>query len=304
MLNIYTENFFVLNRIKNFIKILLGMQNRGPKAVEDSLLRGLEELSYSYEINFRRLPINLACVISGSQTLRWAIEQKKKGLIKKIIAGPNMVVFPEDSGGVLTDPAVDVVVVPSLWVKNLYCRLAPKLADKIRIWPAGIAVPKMIAKEKKFDFLVYDKTKASTLRSEITNYLKKQGYKFKILTYGQFQQAEYFELLEESKYEIYLSQSESQGLGVFEAWARNVPALVWERGYFEYKGFRLDARAASPYLAPQTGNSFRDFADFPKQLEVFLLASHEPRRYMLENFTDTICAQKYLDIVHETQNNK
>src|ERR1700722_2640793 len=105
MLYLYTENLFALNKIKDFIKKLLHRQNRGPQAVFVSLAEGLRELGKDFFVNQKiAAPIEIACVLSGAKTLKWAVSQKQKGNIKKIIAGPNIVVFPEDEDGVLLSP--------------------------------------------------------------------------------------------------------------------------------------------------------------------------------------------------------
>ncbi len=298
MVYIYTENLFVLNKIKNFIKILLGRQNRGPKAVEDSLLRGFQELGSPYKINSHELPIDTACVISGSQTLRWAVEQKNKSLIKKIIAGPNLVVSPDDAGGILKHPLVDVIVAPSAWVREYYCQIDPSLKERVKIWPAGVSLPQPLPQEKSLDFLIYNKIANLPLLKEVVGVLGKKNFSFKILTYGKFKQNDYFKILAKAKYEIYLSKSESQGLAMFEAWARNVATLVWETGEYKNHGTKIMGQISAPFLSPEAGMSFGGRDDFEKKLEVFIRTDFSPRAFVEENFTNKICSQKYLDILY------
>lgn len=299
MLYLYTENLFAANKAKYVVKKLLGRQNRGPMTVFGSLEAGLRERGESFCVNQKIVsPIEAACVVSGAKTLKWAVSRKRNAKIKKIIAGPNIVVFPSDEGGILRDPLVDVIIVPSQWVKELYCLLAPELSGKIRIWPAGVALPQLALREKDLDFLIYDKTRQSPLCRQIVDALRDRNYRFKILSYGNFRQKDYFGLLERCKYEIYLSVSESQGLAMFEAWARNVPTFVWEAGRYEKQGVKLTGQISSPYLSPRAGLSFKDSEDFKNKLGGLLKMEFLPRRYVEENFTDKICAQKYLDIVY------
>jgi hypothetical protein len=300
MVYIYTENLFALDRAKDAVKKLLGRQIRGPRVVFVSLVRGLKDMGKDFCVNSKiSAPIETACVLSGAKTLKWAISQKQKGNIKKIIAGPNIVVFPDDEGGVLRDPLVDIVIAPGLWVKELYSRLAPELAGKIRIWPAGVLVPKASTQKKDLDFLVYDKTSRGPLFNEIIKLLQERKFNFKVLAYGKFRQEDYFGLLERSKFEIYLSRSESQGLAMFEAWIRDVPTLVWEAGEYENKGVKITGQIGAPFLSPQTGSSFTTTEDFKNKLDTFINTRFSPRQYSEENFTDKICAQKYLDIIYE-----
>ena len=298
MIYIYTENFIFIGKAKTIVKKLLGRGARGPQAVLNSLLRGLKELGTEYRLDEPiKAPVAVAYVLSGAKTLRWAIQQKKAGRIKKLVAGPNIVVFPGDDGAILTDSAIDVVVVPSEWVKEKYELLAPHLRSKIKIWPAGVKIPDLPREEKIWDFLIYNKAGRSPLLKDIERHLADQHFKVNIFEYGKFSQSDYFQALGRSRYEIYLSPSESQGLAMFEAWARGVPTLVWDRGFYEYRGFKLARRGiACPYLNQQTGNSFKDFTDFKEALPKFVDASYAPRAYIEQNFTNKICASRYLEL--------
>jgi hypothetical protein len=42
---------------------------------------------------------------------------------------------------------------------------------------------------------------------------------------------------------------------------------------------------------------FKNFADFKYVLPNFLKSNFEPKRYVLENFTDSLCAEKLLEII-------
>jgi hypothetical protein len=296
---LYTENLFLYSKIKNIIKILLG-KNRGPQAVYYSLTTGLKDLRQEFSVNEKlSAQLDVACVVSGVKTLKYAILQKNKGLIRKIIAGPNIIVSPEDSGGILKSALIDKVVVPSNWVKDYYISKAPELLNKIYVWPSGVDVPNEEKVKKEYDFLIYNKiTKDTSFYDQIYKYLIEQGFKVRTLVYGSFKQEEYFEALKKAKYLIYLSKSESQGLAMFEAWARNVPTFVWERGFMEYKNDRFEGNTATPYLTEESGMSFKDFTEFQQKLNSFISYSFTPRKYIEDNFNLKSSAQKYLDIIH------
>jgi len=299
MVYLYNESLFLFGRVKNAVKALLGRRTRGPEAVRQSLFTGFKELGVEFSFNARvNRPIEVACVLSGVKTLRWAIGLKKKGLIKKIIAGPNIAVSPKEENGLLEHSSIDKVVVPSCWIRDFYLTLSPSLAEKIQVWPAGVTVPPKTAKKKKYDFLVYNKIGENILFLDIREFLKGNDANFKIITYGKFNQKEYFELLDESKYEIYLSESESQGLAMFEAWARDVPTLVWERGFWQKGANSWNGFTTSEYLTKQEGLRFKDFKEFKV---LFLKLSREkfsPREYISKNFTNRIGAKNYLTVIN------
>lgn len=297
MIYLYSENFNFKEKVKTLIKIILGKNIRGPQAVLNSLELGLKENGVEYKLNASLgKGINVACVLSNAKTLRWAIEQKKQGKIQKIIAGPNIAISPNDDGGIWRDENLDVVIVPSLWVREHYIKEAPELASKIQIWAAGVEKVELKRQNKTIDFLLYNKLYNSDLVRDIKKYLNNLGFQVIELVYGKFTQAEYFKLLEQTKFEIYISQSESQGLSMFEAWARNVPTLVWERGFWEAKGYSWKGNTASPYVTEQVGSRFKDFEEFKLKLHKFIEGRFAPKYFIDNNFTNKISAEKYLNI--------
>lgn len=298
MTHIYTEDLFWPARVKNFIKKILDRQSRGPQAVLNSLLRGLTGLGECFEINKKiTSPIETACVISGVAVLKWAIKQKKAGRINKIIAGPNIVVHPDESEGVLKNILVDKIIVPSQWVKDFYISNAQELLGKVYVWSAGVSLPLLQETEKQYDFLLFFK-EANSANLAICEYLNSQGYKTVIFVYGKFKQTDYFKTLLASKYMVYCSNSESQGLSMFEAWAYGVPTLVWDRGFMESGRYRWQGNTGAPYLSESTGMRFKDFEDFKTVLATFLNVSFSPRQWVEQNATHNIAAKKYLELVN------
>ena len=297
---LYNESFSVLPRIKRGLKGVLGKEVRGPEAVFAGLVKGLTELGVDYKINQKPISqIQTVCVVSGIKTLKWAIEQKKLGKLKKIMAGPNLVIAPTDRGGILKSPLINRIIVPSLWVEDFYIKSASALAGKISVWPAGVDVPRAGGSEKSTEFLIYNKLGKGKLFFDVSNYLKHHKFKFGVVDYGRFKQQEYFKLLESSRYLIYLSESESQGLAMFEAWARNVPVLVWDKGFFEHENVRVEGNVASPYLREEAGGRFRDFREFQEILKSFLQTAFKPKEYIEKNFTFKIAAENFLKVLND-----
>jgi hypothetical protein len=297
MVFIFTENFSFAARCKRLVKKLLGRGIDGPRAVELSLRAGLESLNQPHCFNQKPGETGQTVwVLSGVKTLRWAIRQKRLGKIKRIIAGPNISNAPDDNNKILRDPALDLVVVASPWVGDFYTSQAPELKDKIRIWAAGVTIPSVFGESKSYDFLVYNKTGDSKLFLEILGHLKKSGFKYAVVAYRHFQQAEYFFLLERSKFEIYLSESETQGLAMMEAWARDVPTLVWERGFWQNGANRWEGKTASSYVNAEVGEKFLNFEDFKNKLQVFMSGNYSPRIYAEKKFSNSVVAQNFLKI--------
>jgi hypothetical protein len=294
---LYTENFFLFPKFKSSVKFLLGQDTRGPKAVLESLCKGLTEAGVEYEVNLKFKKAEHVCVLSGVSTLRWAIKQKKIGKVKSIVAGPNLVISTKDEKEILLDPAIDAIIVPSQWVYDFYSKESPQITSKLRIWPAGVTIPASKPSQKYIDFLVYNKLGNENLSDQIVSELQKKNYKVRVFNYGKFEQQEYFKALEASRFEIYLSRSESQGLAMFEAWARGVPTLAWEKGLWELNGIKVTGKISAPYLNSECGDSFLDFNDFLKVLPKFFSTGYDPKSYVERLFSNKVCAEKYLKIL-------
>ena len=277
----------------------------GPQAVLGSLIRGFDKLKVDYQLNPRTQDISdIVCVVSGVNALKWAIKAKKKGKIKKIIAGPNLVITPNDAEGILLNETIDLVIVPSQWVKDFYASFKLGFGERIRVWAAGVEIPPQ-SKEKREECLIYKKSVDKNLFNFILKYLKSQNVNYKIIEYGRYKRERYFEILSKVKFMIYLQEVESEGIALLEAWIRNVPTFVWNRGYFEYKKVakKVFGNISAPYLAKECGMFFKDFNDFKEKLPFFLadINQFKSREYAIKNFSDEVTAKNYLEIIKELQ---
>lgn len=275
---------------------------RGPQMVAASLQKGLDELNFSYILNPKYLTDTVA-VLQNPKALRFAIEQKKQGKIKQLLAGPNIVVTPKEADAIYEHPLIDKIILPCEWTKNFYCSLSPVIKDKIFLWPAGVDDPgEPIPIKERDTILIYQKNAPNDLLNKVIQKLKIKNYKIDIITYGKYKQADYFNKLKQTKLVIFLTQSESQGIAQQEAWMRDVPTLVWNPGKIKYKEHTIsDKKLASPYLTDDCGKFFVSIGEFDMKLNEIInnLASYKPRQYALANFTHKISAEKYLNIINQ-----
>lgn len=296
----HSPYFFSLERMRYCLKERMGLQ-RGPSSVLRSLRDGLSGLDIPFKINPPAKDIKgIVHVLSGVDALRYAIREKKAGKISKIIVGPNVTVGPYDYRSILLSDEIDLILQPSEWTRDFYIKTEPRLTSKISIWAAGVKDPGETKAEEKNCILVFQKNASPALLRHVLETLEKGHHAYKVLTYGSFSKREYFELLRASKLMIYLSPSESQGLALHEAWIRDVPTLVWNRGYFTYQGASFEAKAVSaPYLSPSTGAFFKDDEEFESKLVEMLadLSRFSPRLTALEHFTDRSSAIAYLSLI-------
>ena len=182
-------NFFSKEFHKGWLRKII-KKDRGPKAVTASLLRGLNELGFAYKLNpkIREIGAHDTLWINESlDALGWAIHFKGKE--NTLIVGPNLVITPLDHKEILCDKAIDIILQPSAWTKDFMIMVKPELKDKLRIWPAGVAVPETKNIGKSIDMLVYTKNNAEKkLMDRIILSLKEKKLAFDIIDYGAFKQ--------------------------------------------------------------------------------------------------------------------
>lgn len=297
----YPKSLFSIERWKGVLRNKM-KRVRGPASVVRSLSQGLTLLQYKFTVDTDQ-PADILHVITGTGTLREALRLKKAGKVSKLIAGPNIAISPLDEKRLLCHPDIDCVLVPCPWVRDFFISQAPLLKDKVKVWAAGVADPgePPIPRSKRLQVLIYQKNGPQELLHSIMNDLSSRDIPFSVVHYGFFTQQDYYKKLESSACMIYLSESESQGLALHEAWMRDVPTLVWNRGYWQYGEYSWkDTKISAPYLTSECGMFFKGSEDFGNQLDKFTdeYAKFKPRMYSLEHFTDLATTKKYISIAH------
>jgi hypothetical protein len=297
--NLYTENFFIVPRLKSLLKKFIHKEQRGPQAVLNGLLAGLSELGVPYRLNDKFPSATAAvCVLSGVNTLAWAISQKHRGRIKKIVAGPT-VALPKQAGGIIFNDAIDIFLVPSVWVAEFCDSFNPGFKNKTRVWAAGVKTENLDGKTQRTGCLVYKKNIDDGTFSGIIDILKHKGIAYEIVEYGHYDRQQYLKKLAKTKFMVFLSQSESQGIALNEAWMMDVPTLVWNGSYVNLPDYVWKGSSPAPYLTEQCGMFFSGPGDLPAKLELFLarLRDFKPRPYHLQNFTVAASAQNFIKII-------
>lgn len=296
--NHFLDTKYYLLEIKSLIKYLLG-KNRGPDAVIKSVVDGFNKIGVEFKLNPEKKIIknDIVWVIKDHNVLKYAIELKKNGLIERLLAGPTISILPEDHGGILLDKNIDTIIFPSQWTKDFFVSKYNFLKDKIRICPAGLK--DIYRKENKIiDFLIYNKNNKDNCK-KIVQILKQSNYTYKIVTYGNFKQNKYYNLLNRSRYMIYLSDSESQGIALNEAWMCNVPTFVLQNTEWKYgNNTWKDEKISAPYLTDELGLFFT-VENLQEKIDIVLKNKDyfKPRKYSLENFSDKVVAYKLLNII-------
>ena len=288
---------------KNVFRIKKDYRFGGHPAVTRSLIQGLEQLKIEH--NYNPKSINniheTVIVLSDINALKEAIELKEKGVIKKIIAGPNLVISPLENDQILGDPAIDKCVVPSDWVKIAYEKDLPGLRGRIEVWYAGIDTDywrKDRESKNAKNITIYQKTGSRKMYKKIKKIVKKLGYKPIIIRYGRYKKHQFKELMQSTFVSIFISGSESQGIALAESWAMNVPTLVWQPIAVKINERSYAIHSSAPYLSKHTGALWTDIDKLNDLIEK--VASDKlhfnSREWVLKYMTDKHCAKRMCEI--------
>lgn len=149
----------------------------------------------------------------------------------KIIFGPQFFVFPTGKiVGRRNEELSKRCVMNSLskWVKDYWLEIANEFIVPIEYFPFAVDTNlfEPLFLEKEFDCIIYIKHRSHTIINEVLNIVNQKKMKYNIIVYGSYNEMDYINLLQKSKFMISLDAHESQGFGLEEAMSCNVPLLV------------------------------------------------------------------------------
>jgi hypothetical protein len=126
----------------------------------------------------------------------------------------------------------------------------------------------------------------------------------KIIEYGRYTKEEYLNELNQSLFAIFLHKSETQGLATFEAWSCNVPTLHADPGKMTFLGKSYSGVSTCPYLNDSLGDRFKSSQDFPSAFAHMYrsFSRYRPRDFVLNHFTLGHSAERFLEVIRETEN--
>jgi len=290
---------------QNIIKKIQGKPIKDDKygghfAVTRSIVEGLQKIGADFNYNPKSIKEigEIVYVPGGRQALKWAIKMKKRGVIKKLVAGPNHVVIPSEKGSLIRSKQIDLFLANSAWVRDFYIEDSPDLADHIDFWPAGVDTEFWKPNKKSGiakNILFYSKRPIKKMFDECKKILEDNGYKVEIIYYGKYSINDYRDALNRNSFLVHFVEQESQGISLSEAWSMDTPTFVWNPEYYRFDDGTNHQSSSSPYLTKVTGKFFRDSTDFKNLLtDAFDLKKYTPRQWVLENISDDVCAKKLL----------
>lgn len=272
--------------------------------VTHSLLRGLKELQVDFNYNPSQEDEvgSTVVVLTNIDALQQAIDWKKQRKIKKLLVGPNLATIFLPDYKILLSPEIDINIVPSHWIKTAYLEVAPELINCISIWPAGVDInywnpSKKLHEKSSNQVLVYWKTDSEDLCKSIELLLQKYHWNPVRIQYGQYDQASYKNILQSSFFAVFISRSESQSLALAEAWAMDVPTLIWDPQELIAFNRKFSEVSACPYLHNQNGRNWKTLESFECLLKTIMFQQFAPRTWVLENMSDPVSAKMLISII-------
>jgi glycosyltransferase involved in cell wall biosynthesis len=293
-------------------RLLRKEKTSGIKKVFDNLHKGFDKLNISYDINlpFNKIRPCEPVVVLGNGN--YALKGYKQP--NPVIAGIALMTHPSEWPTLFYDYPLSKYLQHSNWANNVYIKYYG--VEKCDIWAAGIDTTKWSPARKlnkNFDFLIYNKIRWNKeqlddeLRLPILKKLEQSGLSYKEITYGNYNEAEYFNLLNQCKAMIFLCEHESQGLACCEALSMDTPVLAWDQGFcldpnrFSWNDPIIPATSI-PFFDSRCGMSFKDFEEFNELINLFWQAvldkSFKPREYILENLTLEKSAERMIEIIN------
>ena len=286
---------------------------RGPKKVLHNLLMGLDLLKIEYVFNkpiskykFNWIHDSPSAIIEAS-------------FIKKpVLIGPNIAELPGDLPKIRKKLSKNSICLhPSKWPMKIW-HLEGYNETKLKSWPVGIDKEKFskVNRENNHKVLLYLKQRDKKLLEKAKEIIRKKNLQFLLIEYGKYSEQEYIQALKEAKFGIWIGCTESQGIGLLEALATNLPLIVLDATtIFEnvtkpkksrfnketFKKLNSIKTSSAPYFDKRCGIKIVNISELDNAIKElsFNFNDYKPREYILENLTIIKSAELFLDFFKE-----
>jgi len=233
----------------------------------------------------------------------------------KIIYGPQFFILP--SGPIvnkLNDKYKDRCVFNCLsnWIKELYLECVTDFIVPIIPLPFSVNTNQFKQLEhqtKEYDCLLYIKRRSNDLINFTLSLLNQKGLVYKIFRYGSYNEQEYINALQKSKFMISLDAHESQGFALEEAMSSGIPLLVMDAtsmydetdngitATYDYLKPKLLRATSVPYWSDECGIKIEKKEELHQALDNMLVnyKKFTPRDYIIRTLSDEVCMKRILD---------
>jgi hypothetical protein len=285
-------NVYNKEKVPNFLIINSSLHHKNKIGIE----KILSYLKWNYKYGTEQDIINFDIIFSPGLPI-----DVSKYPNKKFIFGPHFSVFPDHKMNLINNKYDNAVYIqPSKWATDVWKNMGADKILPIETLSFPVDINKFINLNKICNkVFIYFKRRQPEELEFIIKYLNKKNIEYKIFDYvKRYDETEYINYLQESKYGIILDAHESQGFAIQEALSCNVPLLVWNTKYMsqEYGSNYSDIPCSTiPYWDETCGDYFYDKEDFEKTFDIFIhkLDTYKPRQFILENLSVEKCAERF-----------
>jgi hypothetical protein len=235
----------------------------------------------------------------------------------KIMYGPSLFVFPSQGHGCVGQPLSTenaYINCLSKWVGESYREFVSSTKVPYVHLPFSVDTDRFtpISSDKIYDFLIYSKHRDSTDVQKVIETVNKLNVSYNVITYGSYNESQYIDLLNKSKFCIWIGCHESQGFALQECLSMNVPIFVWNvktmkeeyssHGSKIYEHYSQNLYATSiPYWDTRCGAVLTNPTMIEDELLEFMKGSYSPREFVLETLSDDVCFKRLL-ITYDLKN--
>jgi hypothetical protein len=225
----------------------------------------------------------------------------------KFIFGPHFSVFPNENLNTIKSNKSCFNLL-SDWVINEWSKY--KICNGLNIVkiPFGVDTNKFNELKQineRTDVFIYYKGRSPNDLNLIEQFLKNKNINYKIFSYrNKYNENDYINYLQKSKYGIWLDAHESQGFALQESLSCNVPLLVWNiKSMNQEYGQNYDDIPATtiPYWDERCGEYFYKIEELEDKFNLFLskIELYKPREYILDNLSFEVCEQHLINIINQ-----
>lgn len=224
---------------------------------------------------------------------------------KKFIMGPHFSVFPDNKVlKINNEHKNSVYIQPSKWTADVWINMGIKHIPVLPL-PFPVDTYKFNVKENtpRDKVFIYFKRRNPQELQFLELFLKIKNITYRIFDYvKKYQEEDYLNYLQHSKFGIILDAHESQGFALEEALSCNVPLLVWNTKTMNQEfgsSYGPIPCTTIPYWDNQCGEYFYDINELEEKYNTLIskLDQYQPRQFILENLSVEKCANKMETII-------
>lgn len=226
---------------------------------------------------------------------------------KYFIFGPHFSVFPNNKLLQINNIYKNSVYIqPSRWAVQIWenmTRINPNLPMQILPFPVDSNKFSPVTGNNCDKVFIYFKRRHPNELNIIKSFLDNKLIQYKIFDYvKRYDETEYLNYLQKSKYGIILDAHESQGFAIEEALSCNVPLLVWNTKVMsqEYGSNYPNIPCTTiPYWDERCGEYFFNANELEDKFNTFVskLNTYQPRQYIIDNLSVEKCSIYYINML-------